>query len=184
MSRIHWQHQAVRQIVKRRQQLSGHTLIELLLAITLVIGILVFTTVQLHPVAAQLKLRNQLLSINLGLETGRQLASSQQVNVVACPLTSNQCSNDWSSSKIQLFVDRDGSNTAPTHQDIINVIEIDASAWQLNGPQSGLITFFAGGSLASPATLRLCHKELPALNGKISISLQARLTSTTFNADC
>lgn len=184
MSRIHWQHQAIRQNVNRKQRWRGHTLIELLLATTLVIAALVFSTVQLHPVAAQLNLKNQLLSINAGLETGRQVATSQQINVVLCPATSHKCSNNWNSHKILLFVERNGSKGVSTNQDIIHVIEIDVSEWQLKGPQSGKVTFFAGGLLASPATLRLCHKERTELNGKVSISLQARLTVSTLNSAC
>ncbi len=118
---------------------------------------------------------SQINELSAAIRYARHAAINDQTTAILCP-TSNfsSCSADWDDPKM-VFPDYDGNGTRGNDEDILagagNILE----NFNLTGP-NGTISFQSNGSVASPATLLLCHQDNAAEYARaLTISLQGRV---------
>lgn len=115
---------------------------------------------------------NEMSSI---IQFARHNAINEQATSVICPTTNfSTCSVNWDDPKM-VFTDLDGNGIRAATEEMVAGAGNILDSFDLTGP-AGTISFQGNGSVASPATLLICHDGDEAKYARsLTISLQGRV---------
>lgn len=147
-----------------------------LLVVVAIVGIITMTTA---PGVRDLLIRSsvtaQINEMSGVIQFARHAAINEQATAVICPTTNfSTCTVDWNNPKM-VFADIDANGIRGADEEILAGAGNISEKYALTGP-AGSISFQGNGSVASPATLLLCHVDEEAKYARaLIISLQGRV---------
>jgi type IV fimbrial biogenesis protein FimT len=166
---------------KRNLYRQGHTLVELLITMT-ILGIVTSLAI---PALGNMRAKNTMAgSINLfltQLQYARSTAVTREKNITLCPTTNNlQCRNDHQSwgDGVLIFEDSNKNQTRDAQEPVISIQEGFDTAITIasSSAHRNRITFLPlGRAWFSNTTVRFCHQQQPELNRAIIISNNGRV---------
>lgn len=154
---------------------KGATLMELMISLA-VISIIVTSV---GPTVQDILISNRIVAevneLSSVVQFARHNAIDEQTDTVFCPSSNfSDCSNDWNLPKM-VFADVDGNGARGSTETMLAGTGTIISTHLLTGP-AGNISFSGNGSVASPATLLLCHEDGDEKYARaLIISLQGRV---------
>lgn len=160
-------------VTMRRQK--GVSLIELLVGMAIMGIVLTIGLPSMNDMLVRSQVTAQVNELSAVIQFARHNAINEQATSVLCPTTNfSTCTNNWDDPKM-VFTDLDNNGIRGTGEDMLagagNILE----NFNLTGP-AGNISFQGNGSVASPATLLLCHTDNQAKYARaLTVSLQGRV---------
>lgn len=157
-----------------RQQ-SGITLIELLVGMAIMGIILTVGLPSMKDMLVRSQVTAQINELSAVIQFARHNAINEQATSVLCPTTNfSTCTNNWDNPKM-VFTDADANGIRGADEDMLAGTGNILDTFDMTGPV-GTISFQGNGSVASPATLLLCHEDNEAKYARaLIISLQGRV---------
>lgn len=154
---------------------AGVTLLELMITLAIMSVVLVIVVPSGQSIVIQNRIVGEINEISAIVQFARNHAIDEQIDTIVCPAGDfATCENDWDKPKI-VFADLDGDGDRGDDEEILAGTSLVSNANDLTGP-AGVIRFQANGSVSSPATLLLCHKDKDDKYARaLTISLQGRV---------
>jgi type IV fimbrial biogenesis protein FimT len=163
--------------------MKGLTLIELLITIALVSILMSVGVPSFQSVVSRYQARTAVSSLKRILMQARTKAIEEHQAITICPISHNQCSNNWS-LPITLFADINTNQKIDQNETLIYKIQTDISAgyWQKKSITKPFVRFNQLGHAFSSATTFLYCPRSGSLNNakQIIISFQGRIRSKNY----
>lgn len=164
-------------------QESGVSLFELLIGMAIVGIIMSIGVPSMKDMLIRSQVTAQINELSAVIQYARHNAINEQATSVICPTTNfSTCSVSWDDPKM-VFTDLDDNGIRGDSEDMVAGAGNILDTFDLTGP-AGSITFQGNGSVATPATLQICHEDNEAKYSRaLIISLQGRVTLTEDSDD-
>jgi len=163
---------------------QGLSLIEILIGMAITGIILTVGVPSMRDMLIRSQITSQINELSAVIQFARHTAINEQTTAIVCPTTNfSTCTVNWDDPKM-VFADLDNSGTRGNNEEMLAGTGGSAENYAFTGP-AGNIRFQGNGSVASPATLQICHEDNEDKYARaLSISLQGRVRlSTDSNSD-
>lgn len=155
---------------------QGVTLFEMMITLAILAILLTVVAPSVQNILIQNRIVAEINELSGIVQYARAKAIEEQANTVVCPSADFvHCGLDWNQARI-VFIDENNDGIINAgNEELLVATSPTASANILTGPAIR-ITFRDSGILATPATLKLCHKSLDVKYARaLTISLQGRI---------
>lgn len=148
--------------MKRRKSQTGLTLLELLIAISLISAITIAGYGPLIDLGEALSDQAARRETILYFQSNRAHAALLNTHIVTCSMKGNEC--DGVSPNMVTFTDHNNNKVLDTNEEITSQISIDAASlsWRKNG--KALVFKPSGHARGNNGTLRICQSESRGFN--------------------
>lgn len=154
---------------------TGLTLLEMMITLAILGIVMTIVVPSAQSILIQNRIVGEINELSGIMQFARNNAIDEQADTVLCPTTNfSSCSADWGNPKM-VFADLDGDRARGDAEELLVGTESTSSANILSGPNA-VIIFQGNGSVSSPATLLLCHKDREDKYARaLTLSLQGRV---------
>ena len=160
---------------------AGLTLLELLIAISIVAILLTTVAPAIQSIVKTSRITADLNSLSAVAQRARFTAVDEQSNVIMCPTTNYEsCVSSWQNATM-IFVDENGNGSRDTSEPLITTSDPLNSSNTIYGI-SGAITFNEQGGISQAATITVCPKDnnskyasalILSLYGRIAVAIDS-----------
>lgn len=133
--------------------MRGLTVIELVVAITIIGLLLLFGTPWITGLADKVRSQTDIQTLKRALSQGRSIAINQGNRISICPYSQGQCVQDWNNA-FAIFEDSnaDGVLDVDEHLHSVQGSATSNGYWITRSNNSGVITYFPQGFSFNSAT--------------------------------
>lgn len=158
---------------------QGATLLELMVGLAIVAILLTSVGPSIRDILIRNRIVAQINELSSIVQFARSQAIDQQTNSIMCPSENfTDCHANWDLPKM-VFIDIDNNGIRSNNEEILAGSDHILPSLYLTGP-AVVVRFQGNGTVASPATLLLCHKDKEAKFARaLIISLQGRVKLST-----
>lgn len=154
---------------------NGISLIELLIGMAIMGIIMTVGVPSMNDMLIRSQVTAQVNELSAIIQYARHNAINEQATSVICPTTNfSSCTLNWDDPKM-VFTDLDADGARDSDEEMVAGAGNILDSFDLTGP-AGTISFQGNGSVASPATLLICHQDDEDKYARaLIISLQGRV---------
>ena len=157
---------------------KGVTITELLIGIAIVAIVTTLVIPSGRDILVQNRIVAEINETSALVQFARSYAIDNQIDTVICPAGDFvNCETDWAQPKI-VFADLNNDNIRNADEELLVANSLLSPHNLLTGPATP-IRFQASGSVSSPATLLMCHKDREDKFARaLTVSLQGRVKNS------
>lgn len=154
---------------------AGVTLLELMISLAILAIMVGLVAPNVQDILIKNRITSEINTLSALVQFTRNNAIDTQADTLLCPSANfSQCESNWALGKI-VFADLNGDGQRNSDEPLLVANQAISTVHRLSGPNTPL-RFQGNGTVSSPATLLLCHKNNKDNYARaLIISLQGRV---------